>query len=544
MKRIFSLLLLAGLAGGSTVMAQPQTGRQLFTYERYQSAVTAMQKTVSEVPTDADAWYWLIRSQLALNKAADAAGTLNRIPADLQNNPLMQVARGAVALYQGDSTTATTLFETAIGTKRKKDPAIQLAVAEVMIQAPNGNTHAAIALLEQAADRDKHNAAIYTAMGDAYRKLYNGSGAVRAYEAAIQEDKNNVQAYYKIGKIYQTQNNVEVFSEYFNKAIAIDSSFGPVYYPLYYYYYYRDVNKAREYLTRFIAHTDPDINNQYMLTDLYYVSQQYPAAIAEANKLIAQEGASVKPRIYKLLAYSYDGLKDYAHAETYLKNYFEKENDSNYVSRDFDLMARIADGKSQPEEAAAWYEKAFELEKDSTQKIEYVKKITAFYKGQKDYTHQAEWMSKLYDLHANLTNVDLFNWGVAWYNAAQYEKADSVFGIYATKYPDQSFGYYWRARSNAAIDTAMETGIAIPHYENLIAVASKDTANANNKKWLIQAYGYVAAYKVNKEKEYEEALECYDKILALDPANNDAVRYKELLEKMIDSPSKEDKKPH
>jgi tetratricopeptide (TPR) repeat protein len=544
MKRIFFMLVLAGLAGTGTVMAQPQTGRQLFTYERYQSAVTAMQKAVSEVPTDADAWYWLIRSQLALNKAADAAGTLNRIPADLQNTPLMQVARGAVALYQGDSTTATTLFETAIGTKRKKDPLIQLAVAEVMIQAPHGNPLAAIALLEQAADRDKHNAAIYTAMGDAYRKLYNGSGAVRAYEQAIAEDKNNVQAYYKIGKIYQTQNNVEVFSEYFNKAIAIDSSFGPVYYPLYYYYYYRDVNKAREYLNQYIAHTDPDINNQYMLTDLYYVSQQYPAAIAEANKLIAQEGESVKPRIYKLLAYSYDGLKDYTHAETYLKTYFEKENDSNYVSKDFDLMARIAVGNNQQQQAATWYEKAYELEKDSTQKIEYVKKITAFYKGQKDYTHQAEWMGKLYDLHANLTNVDLFNWGVAWYNAAQYEKADSVFGIYASKYPDQSFGYYWRARSNAAIDTAMETGIAIPHYENLIAVASKDTANVNNKKWLIQAYGYIAAYKVNKEKEYDEALECYDRILELDPANNDAVRYKELLGKMIDSASKEDKKPH
>jgi hypothetical protein len=68
--------------------------------------------------------------------------------------------------------------------------------------------------------------------------------------------------------------------------------------------------------------------------------------------------------------------------------------------------------------------------------------------------------------------------------------------------PEQSFGYYWRARSNAAMDTAMETGIAVPFYEELIKVASKDTANANNRKWLIQAYSYVAAFKVNKEKMY------------------------------------------
>jgi tetratricopeptide (TPR) repeat protein len=139
-----------------------------------------------------------------------------------------------------------------------------------------------------------------------------------------------------------------------------------------------------------------------------------------------------------------------------------------------------------------------------------------------------------------MSNVDIFNWGVANYNAQNYQAADSVFGIYATKYPGQSFGYYWRARSNAAMDTAMETGIAVPFYEELIKVASKDTANANNRKWLIQAYSYVAAFKVNKEKMYTDALAYYDKILQLDPGNDDAEKYKGILEKMIESKSAAD----
>ena len=165
-----------------------------------------------------------------------------------------------------------------------------------------------------------------------------------------------------------------------------------------------------------------------------------------------------------------------------------------------------------------------------------MKKLAAFYKTQKHYDKQAYWYEQLYDLSPNnLTNVDVFNWGVANYNARHYVMADSVFAIYTGKYPEQSFGYYWRARSNAAIDTAMETGIAVPHYEDLIKVGLKDSANATTRKWLIQAYGYIAAFKVNKEKQYDEALACYNKILELDPANTDAEKYKGILEKLAET---------
>ena len=79
----------------------------------------------------------------------------------------------------------------------------------------------------------------------------------------------------------------------------------------------------------------------------------------------------------------------------------------------------------------------------------------------------------------------------------------------------------------------METGVAVPHYENLIQVASKDINNATNKKWVIQAYGYIAAFKANKEKAYDSSLAYYDKILTLDSANADALKYKEVLEKLV-----------
>lgn len=520
------------IATGPLFAQQSEQGKKLYSYERYGSAIQTLQKSITENPADISGWYWLVKSQLAAGYTDSAHLTMQQIPATLSDQPLIKVLRGELLLHKSDSVNAWTQFNEAIGTKRKKDPTIQLAVARAMVDAPKANLSQAIALLEEAAKKDKKNAAIHIAIGDAYRKLYDGSSAVKAYQEAIDTDPQNAYAYYMMGKIYQTQNNVEVFTMYYDKAIAADPAFAPVYYPLYYYYYFRDVNKALTYLQSYIEKSDPSIEHDYMLTDLYYVSKKYQPAIETAQQILAKKTATTKPRLYKLMAYSYEGLEDFVNAEKWMKDYFAKEADSNYVSKDFELMGKIAAKNNSATDAALWYEKAFQMEKDSIVKLGYAKKITVLYKEQKNYAAQAAWTGEQYKLTPAFNNVDLFNWGVAYYNAKDYPMADSVFGIYANKYPDQTFGFYWRARCNAAIDTAMESGIAIPHYEDMIEVALKDTANANNKKWLIQAYGYIAAYRVNAEKKYDDALVLYDKILALDPANDDAEKYKEILEKM------------
>lgn len=528
-----TLVMAILLIGTSSLFAlQTDQGKKLYSYEKYSSATQTLNKAVTDNPADISGWYWLVKSQLAAAHTDSASLTLAQIPATVSEQPLVKVIKGEVLLHKGDSVNALALFTEAIGTKRKKDPAIQWAVARAIVDAPKGNLTKAIALLEEAGRKDKRNPDIHIAIGDAYRKLYNGSSAVKAYQEAIDADPKNAYAYYMIGKIYQTQNNVEVFTEYYNKAIAADPDFAPVYYPLYYYYYFRDVNKALEYLQTYIAKSDYTSEHDYMLTDLYYVSKKYQEAIQTAQQILTKKEGEIKPRLYKLMAYSYDGLEDYSKAEKWMKDYFAKEADGNYLPKDFELMGKIAARNNAVTDATIWYEKAFQMEKDTVAKLNYAKKITSFYKEQKNYVQQAAWTGEQYKMNAAFTNVDLFNWGVAYYNAKDYQMADSVFGIYATKYPDQTFGYYWRARCNAAIDTAMEMGIAIPHYENMIEVALKDTANDNNKKWLIQAYGYIAAYRVNTEKKYDDALALYDKILALDPANNDAEKYKEILEKM------------
>lgn len=506
----------------------------MFDREKYASASDLLEKTVSLNPADLAAWNLLYRSYKEAGEPVKAAAIADRIPADQRNQPLYQVIKGAALLNTGDSIAARDLFNAAIGDARKKDPAIQLAVAQALTESKYGNYPWAVQLLEAAVKRDGKNPDLYLAMGDAYRRMYNGSEAFRNYAHATELDKNNAVAYYKIGKIYQTQNNPDVYNEYYSKALAADPAFAPVYFQQYYAAYFRDVRQALEPLQQYIKLGDRDVNNNYLLADVYFILKKYPESIKEANEIIALQKDSAKPRLYKLLAYSYDGIKDSVAAEKNLQHFFAIAPDSIVAAADISLMAKLLQQKGQDSLALAWHTRAFDREKDSAQRVAIAKKLVAFHKSRKNFAQQAEWYAKMNAMHAPMSNVDLFGWGVANYNAKNYPAADSVFAVYVEKYPEQTYGYYWRARSNAAIDTAMEQGLAVPHYENLIKVAEKDTSDVTNRRWLIQAYGYVAAYKVNTQKAYEEAMTYFDKILALDPHNTDAAKYKDILAKTIE----------
>jgi tetratricopeptide (TPR) repeat protein len=543
MKKKLLLYLCFCLVNCIAFTQQPGEGMRLFDKEMYNSAAKAFETTVSANPSDLVSWNALLRTYFINGNIQQAEALPSRIPAASQALPMFHVIKGSVALQKTDSITAQQEFIQALGDARKKDPAIQLAIAQAHIDADKGNLPYAISLLEEASKRDGRNPAIYMAWGDAWRKLFNGSEAVRYYSKAIELDGKNPLPYFKIGKIYQTQNNTEIFNEYYAKALAADPSFAPVYYQQYYAAYFKDVNKALEPLQKYIGLTEPGIKNSYLLADLYYILKKHKEAIAEADKIMAAEKDSVKLRLYKLLAYSHQAINNSGVAEQYLARYFAIAPDSTIAADDVSLMATLLEKRGADSLALDWHTKAYRIEKDTARKSDLARKLIAFNKAKKLYAQQAYWYEQLNGLGASLNNVDIFNWGVADYNAQLYVAADSVFALYERKYPDQTFGYYWRARSNAAIDTAMEMGLAIPHYEHLVEVAEKDTANANNRKWLIQAYGYIAAYKVNTEKAYQEALGYYDKVLTLDPGNDDAEKYKGILSKLIDQqPEEQDKK--
>lgn len=520
------------MMGGSKAQSIAEA-RKLVYYERYDGAAHQLHSLLQSDPANSEAWLLLTQVYIHQKRVPALRDTLSRMPAAVAQQPLGLCAYGQLLLEEHRKDSALNYFTRALQQTREKDVPVLLAVAraEEMADSTDANYGYAIELLNKAIKRDKRDADLYVELGNVYRRLMDGSNSFKAYQDALAQDSHNAEAMYRTAKIFVSQNNPDMYLKYLNDAVTADPQYAPAWYELYYHYYFRDVNKAMDCLNHYIAATDPSITNDYLFTDLLYSSRKYNDAIDHAQKLITQQGTVTEPRLYKLIAYSYKELHDSTKALDYMKQYFREQKDTGFVVKDYSTMGEIYASLGQADSAAAYFVKASGMEKDSTQRTEYAKKLAGLYKEQKDYANQALWLGRYYTGNTKATNLDLFNWGLAHYMAKEYPAADSVFGLYETKYPDQDFGYYWRARSDAAIDTAMTTGMAIPQYMKLIEIDAKDSTNKTNRKHLIEAYGYIAAYKANTEKDYAGSIDYFERLLGLDPGNSDAQRYIAILKK-------------
>ncbi|MEI6948217.1 hypothetical protein V9K67_13555 [Paraflavisolibacter sp. H34] len=510
-----------------------QDAKKLNYYERYNSAKTAAHALLKADPSRAETWYVLSQAYLPKKETALLKDSLQRAPEDVKKEPYFQVAYGSVLLQEQKADSARLYFEQALDKTKSKNADILLAVANAHIEEKAGDANYAIEQLNKALKRKKNSAELFTALGNAYRKLDNGTEAYKAYQQALNADGNYAAAKYQLGKIFATQKNPEMYLKFYNEVVAQDSLYAPAYYGLYYHYYFKDPAKAMDYFQRYQAKSDADAQNDYAYTDLLYLNKRYDAAIAHAQELISKGDPKSAPRLNKLIAYSYKDQHDSLTALQYMNRYFATANDSDFVQKDYEMMGEIyASMEGKRDSAGYFFQKAVRLEKDSVARIASYLKLSELYKGLQDYSGQALWLGKYTDGNPKATNVDLFNWGLAHYRAKEFVQSDSVFARYMEKYPEQTFGYYWRARSSAAIDTAMTAGLAVPHYQKVVDMLEKDTTdNSTNKKWLIEAYGYLAAYKTNAEKDYAAAIAYFEKLLALDPGNGDVQKYIGILKK-------------
>lgn len=539
-KKITGILTIIFMSS-SVLMAQESAEvEQLLDNERYESAEAILEKRITTEGIMPDINYLLVKTYLEQDKVNEVKDfiTKYKLSDNPDADPLDRITYARYLLQKGDRAAANVIFNSILENKKnRKNPLLLMAMAEVNIAEDMGDPAQALEWLKMAGDKDDNNPSINILEGLAYRKLSDASKAFLAYQQALKKDKNNVKAHYLLGKIFTAQKNQEVYLEHFMKAYKIDSTYAPVLEALYDHYYNIDVRIARKYLEKFIANTDHTVQHDYQMTDMYYLTGDYNRAITGALKLIDTEKEKAQPRLYKLMAYSAMKSKDTLKALEYANQYFSKEQPVKLIAADFELKAILTEAQPGAEKGAIdYYSIAAEMDTLVANKIKYATAIIKLTKKADMTSKQAYWLGKLYQWKEKTNNIDLFNWGLAHYTAAEYLQSDSVFTLYTERYPEDIFGHYWRAQANAAIDTALAQGLAVPHYIKVTEIGEKD--KEKNKKMLLKAYGYLGGYEANIRKDYVQSLMWFEKFLELDDENADAKRYAETLRKWVDEQKK------
>lgn len=531
MKRFWLLAIFSVLLYFGYTQTVPEAGKLIY-YERYQSAADMLHKILAKDTQNAEAWWMLNRCYLHNDKLAFFRDSIPAVPLSMESSPFIECARGDYMLRKGKKDSAAWYLNSALGETGQKDPAILVAVALAHLDADSGDISVATELLQKAIRRDKSNSMYWVWLGKAYRKQANGAEAYKSFSRAIEMDPRNAEALYRLGKIFEMQHNPDLYIRYYRQAVTVDSAYAPAWYALYYHDCFRNPNEALGYLQHFVFTSDPDPENEYRETDLLYLSGQFTAAIKKAESLINTGRPSANGRLYKLVAYSYHAMNDSINALKYMDQYFKTEADSLLIQKDFETMGEmLARFSDKADSAAVFYGRAADKEKDGSKRVGFYKTIAGLYKKAGDHKNQAFWLGRYYSATNQPTNLDLFNWGIAEYLAGNYKNADTIFSRYIEKYPEQTFGYYWRAKADVLIDTSMQYGLAAPHFEKLIELENKNNPENQNKKWLIEAYGYLAAYEANTLKDYPAAMDDLEKVIFLDPENENAKKYISILKK-------------
>jgi len=292
-------------------------GKRFLYYERYNSAKDVFNKLVSANPNNAEAVYWLGQAMIGQDDVAGAQALYQKSLSANSNAPLLLVGMGHVELLQNKPNDARNRFETAISLTKGRDANVLNAIGRANVDAKAGDAAYAIEKLKMAADINKKSPEILVNLGDAYRKMTDGANAQISYQNALALDPNYARASFMIGRIYQTQgfSQEPVYIKYYNDAMNKDTKFAPAYGWLSEYYYRRDINKAREYLDKYVAVADADSKNCYYQASFLYASGKNTEAIAKADQCLAAGGPNAYPKLYGIKAYAYDKAGDSLNAK-------------------------------------------------------------------------------------------------------------------------------------------------------------------------------------------------------------------------------------
>jgi predicted Zn-dependent protease len=519
MKKIVSMMLTAMIAA-QCLMAQVPEGIKHLNYEKIKSAKASLQTAYNANPKDVQTVYWYGQAILATDGSTvpspaqiqEAKALYQKALNEVGSDPWLLVGMGHVEIQEGgDLNSAKQKFEQAITAstetkgrnKGKPNAGILTAIGRANAEAPTGKGDNAYAIdkLKQAAAVDPTNPDIFINLGINYLKMggENGGEAVKAYQQAIGIDPKNALAMYRTGKIYQSQNNKELFEQFFNNAIAADAAFPLAYHALYEYYSQRDVNKAKEYLDKYIASADKSPENEIFVADYLFRAGKNAESLAKLKELEGSTTATALPKINLLYAYNYDRSGDSVQAKAYLEKYFSSTA-VDIKPQDYELAVKVFSKFPGSEKTAIGYvEKALSTDTSKENRIAYMGQIASLYGKAKMIPQQLEWLQKQAALKGGgISEFDFFTITSTAYTNKDYAQTIELAKAYMKAFPDKKQPYSYFLLSAKALNTDSMNPLTLQYINYLDSIYAATDKEKFKKEIFLNQYYLITTYYQKK----------------------------------------------
>jgi tetratricopeptide (TPR) repeat protein len=550
LKKAIPFLLGMQLAVAGTMAQSTSDLVEAIDAERYAKANSLAKSLIASKPDDAVNYYYLGKLYLGAGYVDSARAIVQKGIAANEKEPLNYVGLGAADLGQNDVASAKANFDKAISLTNKKSDATHIAIGNAYLDASKPDYAAAAASMNAAIAIDSKDAVAYVGLGDALKGEQKYTEAYNAYTRAVELDKSLLRAKIGLGLLVKQSTAYEEAAEQFTNVIALDPDYAPAYRELaetYYLWannapklYEEKIRQALEYYKQYMARTDQSLDSRMRYADFLILAKDYKTLEGEAKAMAGNEKTNL--RVYRYLGYAAFENGNYPESVSALTNFITTVDSSRIIGQDYLYLGKAQLKTGAVTEAAENLRKAVKLDPVNAEGISDLAK--SLYTA-RQYADAA----KIYEIAVSDSTsrtiaYDNFYLGLANYfdygekvrsqdTAAvkpdsialrqTLAAADTAFSTVITLSPTSPDAYLYRARVRRLLDDPDHpVGLMVPDYEKYVAIITEKpdwASDAIVKKYMVEAYSYLASSAVRQEDQINQAIDYLNKVKELDPAN-------------------------
>lgn len=426
--------------------------------------------------------------------------------------------------------------------KYKKDPSVYNGAAEAFWW--NGADSArAIKYADKAIGIDGKYAPAYVLQGNIWAYYKDTLRAKKWYEKAMTANPQSPLGYEAYAGILEKSGDPDGAVSTLEKVTAADPQYP---FHLKAAHIYDRMNKRGKAIVHYeqVEHDSMTCADVVSYARLYRSMSNHDKVLEIVEPYAAEYSSD--PFFCQMCLYTYVDMERFADAEPYAKNFFQYAPDSLINSDSYRYFVRTYMGEKKYEEAIElskkWMGLAIATDKDKEYAIGKIadsyKELGEFEKAEAAY---AEYISSR-EATGTLTALDLNNYAELYKSKAEESngdektsalmKADSIYNIMANKFITNA-DYALYQRYTITIDIhGYKDGSALNICNKLISsILAKKELDATNKARLVAAYRYIAQDYLIRLNNIKRAKEYYQKIVAIDPNDKNALYALNVLKK-------------